>query len=341
MEGAAVLADCITITASLLRRLRELGVPLDAVMGRAGLGAARFEAAHSGFTTEEFFAFWRAIDDERSVSRELGLVLGSQAIDGGYSVACSAALHAATLADALASLARYKQLTCPEQVELEVAGGEASVRFHWVLAGASVPRLLVDSTFASFVALARRGTGSLVSPRRIELARARGDVRSLAAHFGCELVFGAPVDRLVFDARALALPFVTHDAEALAALVPGLEAELIGPSHQRSMRNDVRVAIARTIASGARPSVEAIARRLRLSSRTLQRRLGEEATSYQEQLDDVRQKTAQRLLENTELDTVEVAFLLGFEEPNSFVRAFRGWAGTTPLRFRGRLELGA
>jgi AraC-like DNA-binding protein len=33
---------------------------------------------------------------------------------------------------------------------------------------------------------------------------------------------------------------------------------------------------------------------------------------------------------------VEVAFLLGFEETNSFARAFRGWEGTTPIRWRGQ-----
>ncbi len=66
---------------------------------------------------------------------------------------------------------------------------------------------------------------------------------------------------------------------------------------------------------------------------TLQRRLGEAGVTYQGLLDEVRRIAARRLLAKTDLEAAEVAFLLGFEEPNSFVRAFRSWR--TPTRFRG------
>src|SRR5262249_43162430 len=140
----------------------------------------------------------------------------------------------------------------------------------------------------------------------------------------------------VFAAEALALPFVTADAEAFARVVPGLEAELVGRAQRRTVRDDVRVAIARNMSAGARPSVGVVARRLNLSARTLQRRLGEERPSYQEEPDRVRRASARRLLANTELGTMDIAFLLGFEEPNSFARAFRGWENTTPARWRAR-----
>jgi AraC-like DNA-binding protein len=80
--------------------------------------------------------------------------------------------------------------------------------------------------------------------------------------------------------------------------------------------------------------VDKLAADLRLSPRTLQRRLVEQGTSYQALLDDVRRETARRLLSATDLDPGEIAFLLGFAELNSFTRAFRGWEGTTPLRWR-------
>jgi len=43
---------------------------------------------------------------------------------------------------------------------------------------------------------------------------------------------------------------------------------------------------------------------------------------------------SRRLLANTDLDASEIAFLLGFEELNSFSRAFHGWEGATPSRWR-------
>jgi AraC-like DNA-binding protein len=71
-----------------------------------------------------------------------------------------------------------------------------------------------------------------------------------------------------------------------------------------------------------------------MSGRTLQRRLEELGTSYQALLDEVRRRSARRLLVKTDLDTGEVAFLLGFEELNSFTCAFHAWEGTTPARWR-------
>jgi len=328
--------DAVPVSPRVLARLEELGVPLDRVRERAGLAlGAPLPAPLTSLSTEAFFALWRAIDDVAE-RRDLGLFVGSEAPVRGYSVASAAALHAPTLGAALETLAKYKRITCPESVERVVRGTEASVRFHWILATTEVPRLLVDSTFASFAALARHGTNGTVAPLRIELARRAADGTMLRAHFGCRVDFGAPFDRIVFDARALGAPFVTADAEAFSRVVPGLEARLVGRSRTPTLRDDVRVAIARDMSSGARPTVHDVARRLRLSPRTLQRRLGEERTSYQEQLDEVRRVSARRLLANTELAPIDIAFLLGFEEPNSFARAFRTWERATPLQWRSR-----
>jgi AraC-like DNA-binding protein len=101
----------------------------------------------------------------------------------------------------------------------------------------------------------------------------------------------------------------------------------------RTLIDDVREALRGTI-SGDRPAIAHVAKSVGMSVRTLQRRLGEMGTTYQDLLDDVRHRSARRLLTSTDLDTVEVAFLLGFEEVNSFVRAFHAWEGTTPARWR-------
>jgi AraC-like DNA-binding protein len=73
-----------------------------------------------------------------------------------------------------------------------------------------------------------------------------------------------------------------------------------------------------------------------MSARTLQRRLHDEGASYQQVLDDVRLRTARRLLSRTQLRAEEIAFLLGFDEFNSFTRAFRTWEGVSPNGWRAR-----
>jgi AraC-like DNA-binding protein len=306
--------DTLTISCGVIEHLQRIGVAVPAVRDE--------------LTTEEFFAFWRAVaaSDPRP---ELGISIGTAVF--GRSVSSEAALQAQTLGEALRTMGRYKRLSCPEDVVVDVRDGEASVRFDWVLATGEVPAILVDAIFASHIALATRGSGGKATPLRIELARKRRHAQVLRDHFRCPIVFGASHDRIVYAEAALATPFVTANRAAYAQLVPGLEAKLVA---RRSLIGDVRIAIARTISAGSRPSIDTIADRLDTSPRTLQRRLGAARTTFQDQLDDVRRVAARRLLAQTELEPMDIAFLLGFAEPNSFARAFRIWERTTPLRWR-------
>jgi AraC-like DNA-binding protein len=86
--------------------------------------------------------------------------------------------------------------------------------------------------------------------------------------------------------------------------------------------------------AGAAPHRGEVTKDLCVSPRTLQRRLEESGTTYQQLLDEVRQDTARKLLAATDLESGEIAFLLGFEELNSFTRAFHDWEGATPSRWR-------
>jgi AraC-like DNA-binding protein len=306
--------DTLSITRGVIDHLKRLGVGVP--------------PHDTELTTEDYFAFWREVAAQAD-RPDLGLSIGAAVF--GRSVASEAALQAPTVGDALRTLGRYKRLSCPEDVLVESSGGEASVRFDWILATGEVPAILVDAVFASHVALVAHGTGGKVAPLRLELARKRRHAQMLRAHFKSPIVFGTPHDRVVFAERALAFPLVTANRAAYERLVPGLEARLAG---KRSLVGDVRIAIARTISAGARPSVDTIAHRLETSPRTLQRRLGTARTTFQDQLDDVRHVAARRLLEHTQLQPIDIAFLLGFTEPNSFARAFRSWERTTPLRWR-------
>jgi AraC-like DNA-binding protein len=129
------------------------------------------------------------------------------------------------------------------------------------------------------------------------------------------------------------------DEQNVAALV-AMHSATLGDAFQRLARykrlvDDVREALRATM-SGDRPAIANDAKSLGMSVRALQRRLAGMGTTYQDLLDDVRHRSARRLLRSTNLDPVEVAFLLGFEEVNSFARAFHAWEGTTPARWRAR-----
>jgi len=326
------MADLVPIPLDLFDRLRRAGLDVDAILRRAKLPRSRFSVSKPQGTTAEFFALWRAVEEE-SDDPGLGLRIGVEVLPDEQNVVSLAAMHSATLGEGLHKLARYKRLVCPEQVSIDVGGGEARLRFEWLLADGAPPTLLTDIIFAGVTNLAQRGTKTPVRPRRLEFIRRRANEAMLRRHFRCELRFDAPHDQLVFEEEALALPMVQRNAQLLAVLLPGLEQAIEHDERARTLADDVRTALSETM-SGDRPAIAKVAKCLGMSSRTMQRRLGELGTTYQDVLDGVRRRSARQLLANTDLGVGEVAFLLGFEEVNSFTRAFHAWEGTTPAKWR-------
>ena len=158
------------VPSTLPRKLEELGVARAAVLRLAGLPTGLFDAEKILVSTEEFFALYRGLS-EASRDPAIGLKLGTEDRVERYDPIGIAALSARSLRDALERLARYKQLTCPEEIRLAERRNECGVHFAWLRAVESEPALLVDVCFAWVVAIARRGTGGLVTPKRLELRR--------------------------------------------------------------------------------------------------------------------------------------------------------------------------
>lgn len=81
-------------------------------------------------------------------------------------------------------------------------------------------------------------------------------------------------------------------------------------------------------------SIQIVADELGMGDRTLQRRLHDEGTSFKHLLTEIRQEQARKYLADPALEISEVAFLIGYEDQNSFYRAFRLWEGNTPSNWR-------
>src|SRR5262249_12698318 len=163
--------------------------------------------------------------------------------------------------------------------------------------------------FAWVTSIARRGTGRLFNPKRIEFSRPPAHRRIYEAHFGCPVVFNAPRNLLVLHKADLDAPFVTHNSDLLALVAPQLEAELKEQLAGKSLAEQVKSVLKRLLA-GQRPGLRDVARELRLSTRTLQRRLTEERVTFQQLTKESRRELARHYLLHSALDLNETAYLL-------------------------------
>jgi AraC-like DNA-binding protein len=224
-------------------------------------------------------------------------------------------------------------LTEGDVFAMEVIGGEA--RFRYVPHGPPRPaHEQCAEMYAAdcFLGLAR-ATGAPIPARSLDFAHApHGPLSEYARHLGAEPTFGAPSYSWSFDASVLERPMLGAD--------PALERFLEGQVSARArafasagpVGEQARRALAESLPEGGL-SVAALARKLRTSPRTLQRRLDGEGTSVAKLLDELRRTRAEAYLDMG-LPIAEVSYLVGFAEPSVFFRAFKRWTGETPADFR-------
>jgi len=326
------MANQFRVSTTLPRKLGELGLPPETVLRQAGLPMGLFNQEKILVSTEEFFALYRGIA-EASNDPGFGLKLGTEERIEHYDPIKIAALSARSFRDAVQRLARYKQLTCPEEIRLVERGNECAVQFVWLLAHEKEPPLLVDVCFAWIVSIGRRGTRRPVNPKRVELSRAPAHRDIYETHFRCPVKFKANQNALVFSKADIELPFVTHNADLLAIVAPQLEAELTQQLAQKTLSEQAKGILKRLLA-GQRPGIQDLARELHLSTRTLQRRLTEQGITFQRLLEEARRELARHYLLHSSRELNETAYLLGYEDANSFFRAFHHWEGTSPAQWR-------
>ena len=91
------------------------------------------------------------------------------------------------------------------------------------------------------------------------------------------------------------------------------------------------------VSSAGPPTLGAVASKLRLNARTLQRRLSAQSLAFQTLLDDCRQRRAINELVGSRRSVARIAARLGYSGPAHFSRAFRRWTGYSPTEYRQAL----
>lgn len=322
------------VASTLAGKLEELGVLPADVLRQGGLPTGFFDQERILVSTEELFALYRGLG-QASPDPAIGLKLGTEPRIERYDPIAIAAVSARSFRDALQRLARYKQLTCPEELHVAERGDECRVQFRWLLAQETEPPVLVDVCFARVLDIARRGTGAPIRPRRLELRGATGSREMYEAHFGCPAKFDARLNTIVFAKADLDRPFLTHNADLFATVAPQLEAELKQALASKAIGEQVK-GILKPLLAGRRPAIEDVAKELGTSPRTLQRRLAEDGATFQQLVQEARRELARHYLLHSSLELNETAYLLGYEDAHSFFRAFHDWEGSPPGEWRAR-----
>jgi AraC-like DNA-binding protein len=264
-----------------------------------------------------------------------GLHLSERLPVEGFGALGFAVRSSATVGEAYARAIRYTRLMVHgPAIEMQIDGAVARIR-HDPPPGEPLPsRHAVEFLMTNLVFIARHGADPAFMPRAARFrhaAPARADEHRRL--LGAGVRFGQDRDELIIERAVLARPQVYAEPALSVVLDEHLSARLAALPQDGGLLSSARAAILADLAHGE-PALSAVAARLSMSPRSLQRRLQEAASSLSALIDELRAELAVRYLRESRESIAEVAFLLGFSEVSTFHRAFKRWTGVTPAAYR-------
>lgn len=306
----------------------------------AGIGAAALDDPDNRIPMT---AYRRLLDEARAQSGDPALHIRYTLDTSFQEISIVGLLVHSTpsMAESMRQFARYSKLL----VEIDVmAGGD---RFQlerrdgglWIVDHCPPQNLFPELTEISFGRfIGEFGKGFPDRPLSLELCltHAAPDYAGAArALYGIPVTYEAGFNGLRMAPEWLQIEFERPNTYAFGLFAEKAEALMQALGRDRSLRARVEAALLTMLHEGD-ISMDRIADEVAMSRQTLYRRLKEEGSSFAAIVDGLRRRMAEDYLTTGRASINQVAYLVGFSEPSSFMRAFRRWTGMTPRQFRDR-----
>lgn len=264
----------------------------------------------------------------------VGLSMAQAVPRGSYGVAEFVVRSASVLRAAFENFVRLTALVSPGlRFAFEERGDDATLSVSIPLRGPE-PSHHPDEYVVGILVTHLRLLSPGVRLSRVWFVHPRPPAsEAVEAFFGCPVTWDAPSSGFVVPRTALDAPVPTGDPALHAWLSATAERALAQRPRSTELAATLRHHLTEALGQGE-PSIERVAVRMHLSARTLQRRLADLQTNFQEVLDGVRYDLARGYLGDRRLDVSQVAYLLGYSDLRAFNRAFKRWTGAMPTQWR-------
>lgn len=245
-------------------------------------------------------------------------------------------MASATLKEAFERAVRYNHfITQNQRFEFDETASCFRFTFNESEAPFIFPREFYDAGMSFVKTMCDESYGPEFTFLRVDMRRPEPSCSDqFRGRFKAPIVFGAESNTLYFSKEIILKSLPTANAD-LARVNEEIVAAYLEQIDQGTVSKQVRMRLIEQLSSG-HVSQDSIASSLFMSTRTLQRKLQEEGTSYKELLSETRHELAMRYMSSSSSPISEVAYLLGFSEVGNFTRAFKRWTGMAPTEYRSR-----
>jgi AraC-like DNA-binding protein len=308
-----------------------MNIQVSEVLANARLPQDLFARENAYLTPIQYFQLWEGIEQSAGKHKVPLLFAESLSVES-FDAPIFAAICSKDFNAAVARIQRYKPLIGPMELDIQHPQGNTQLTISCYGFKDQIPYSYALTELVFFTQLARLCTRQNIKPIAITLPTCQSDLSDYESYFACPLNTGDKCT-ITFSREDAKLPFMTHNAAMWSFFEDKLNVRLSQLVNEASMTERVRAVLVESLPAGE-SSVEYVAGELAVSKRTLQRKLSQEAETYQSVLQLVRAELADHYLEKSSMSLGEIAFLLGFQESNSFIRAYGAWKGVSPVSYR-------
>ena len=327
----------VAATTGLLAAISDEGADPDPILRAVGLERSALEN-RDGFIATATFAHMLEEAARATHDDSFGLHFGVRFDPKDIGALLYVVLHSETVGLAMHNIERYVHIhNNAARVSVEIEGDRAHLRYH-VVANGTTFSMRQHNEYSMGVLLSTFRMIGGDEWRPLEVQFEHGPLRDTAEHSRvcrCPVLFGMPANAMVVQHDFLGRVLPHADPKLYRVLnqyVERLSSEL---PREMDWLAAVRNAIAEAMLEGD-PKRVRVARKLSISTRTLERRLKEHEIVYSAVVDDTRRQFALTYLKDRKHSLTEIAFLLAYSEVSAFNRAFKRWTGATPARYRER-----
>ncbi len=194
-------------------------------------------------------------------------------------------------------------------------------------------RQVIEHAFSTLLHVCSTLVKRRVVPVVIEFTFPRpDDVSPYEAFLRAPVRFGKPANRITFHRADMLLPLAGYNPVLFAHFKQIVEDALRSEQSVHSAHG-VRQAVLRLFNERKPVTVEAVAEALHTSVRSLQRKLQGEHTSFLKVVEETKKQICLQLLGTGNYNVTEIAYVMGYNEPSAFRKAFKKWTGVAPGRY--------
>lgn len=278
---------------------------------------------------QKYLSLWQLA--ERQLGPEpLALLYGEQVEIKRFEPALLAFYSCLSLGEAIERFAQIRNLSHPVQIRVETRSNGMSIGLESpVIADKQCGLVAAEQLF--LINLARFATGQQIQPAMVSMINLPIQASRFREVCGVRITPGEPrINLSVADAR---LPLMVDNEAFWNLLLPDLGEQVRQLEYSGGLSRRVQAVLMQQLLAG-KSDIDDSALALQMNSRTLQRKLAAENSSFSSLVADLRAAMARLYLLNTDCSLSEISVLLAYADINGFIRAFKTWYGHSPAKYR-------